>query len=885
MSKHYIMRNGQRIHLPTSYRYGDVPPSVTQSEPRLQETGIPLANLGIPIPYVIGTKKIGSPNSIWIGNLRPIIKTTEEIITEEEEKFVEGEQWKQHVIIETRIVTHTTVGYYISIQMGLCLGPDVRIRKIGIGEDTIWEGNVGPERTEFTIDPGDDVESYIQNDVIFQGGAIDQQIDPYIAEHTENQDTLAGYVGVAYIILRDVRLDQIRGSPWFEVERFTNPLGLSAAQNRQGADINIASALTDYLSSDWGGGALGMDPIDLESFVDSAERLAEEGNYCSFVITAEADAGSILDMLSDQAQGVLFEDPAIGKVKFKLLRFDQLNPFTTLKLNEETVTRVNSWNRRSWVGTLNKMRIRFIDREKLYDESSLVAYNFSALNDRIKRDRTSVADFPTIHSQEVARLVLGRILSLTGQPIASGTFEMDRSAADALPGDGMQLFLPNRGIPSVIGIVTKVRRFPLGDNRVVVSVMQLPRQDSDIVFDFETELSEPVRVQPEPPTALRVIQPPYMLARRAGMNKDTADQSNIIVPMFLPTRANNMQDTYYVYCVNSPGSSGLLEVSPVAWYPVRAQLSDPIDKFEAMDTGVIPSVTLYGVINGEAISNEGLDGVRAARTAVFIGNEVFGFESATDNGDGTWTLNNVHRAMMDTAPTEHAADADVFIIGGSSRHIGSPFNFPLSFTPAWRVSSNTLYAEGNPETQFLAASGIENPGTRRHRSPLRPHNTKINGLDRSDTLVNVFEDEIGLIITPGESLDITWATRDRTSTLAAIQLDAAQPSEIDNNDLRQQHRVMIRDSTNTLRDCGVTADDANYNSLTVTVPANTALGTGYLFVRAETALQNSLYEDHVPVLVMGDGFFVTEEDEDIYFRTESGTLGGDGIYTVELGGT
>jgi len=827
------------------------------------EIAAPLAELGRPIPYLVGRQRVVRPNSIWLGNVRPVYEETQEVETTTETE--QGPTGVGNVEIQEEVVTKTfkVVGYNIAMQFNICLGPDVVLKAIGVGDEVLWEGTAGPGRTEFTVAENT---SYVSGDVIFSGGAFDQAPDPYLEEYIDPYQ-LPGYIGVAHIIIKDLRVDQLSGNfPWFEVERFPNPLGLTSGVNRIGDDLNLASAMADYVASEWGGAGSGDDSIGT-SFATAAATLATELNAVSFQLDQESTASDIIKYLSQQADGLVFEDPDTGKVEFKLFRRSLINPLTVAKFTTSNTARISRYERDAWPSTKNKMRVTFTNRDKSYKKDSVLGYTFNAINDRFKANRSGAIDFPLCHDVELAKKLLARELGKYGVPIAAGEVELTRvEAGDLLPGDAIQLLVPDRVTP-ITGFATRVRRFSLQENRVLVSFFELPAQNNNVVFDAETGLGQDLTIGPAEPTAVAIKQAPLWLVRRPGYST-ALSQAGLIYGVVLPTPDSHLQASFNAYVANRPGTTDLVAVNRYAPYPSVGTLAAAMSQFDEMDDGVFTTLTINAVINPVFMTTEGATGVSEGRILMFIDDEILSFEAAAENLDGSYTLTNVRRALLDTAPQAHAINAPVYVIGNNYGIVSSAFKFPTTFTPQWRISSNTAFAEGDPDVDYIATTTFDMTYNRT-ALPLRPHDTKIDGANRSTSLTNVFG-EIGHVVQRLEDIDITWRTRSRVTLLVSTQLDAAETAEIDQNGDYQLHRVMIRDSGGTLRDCGATLDDATYNAHTATVPVGTALGRGNLFVRAESIRGNSKFEDQVPVFVMDTDYFVDETEAE-YFIGENGT--------------
>ena len=137
--------------------------TVVQTKKERPELSLPLAQIGQIVPYLIGRYRITTPNFIWYGNVKNIIKVTKKETTETKEKDVQvrssfwqpGDVYPDDAIPENsdlvRIArenmedplfitsvkvyeTETTityerevVGYTVDAAIGICLGPNVEL--------------------------------------------------------------------------------------------------------------------------------------------------------------------------------------------------------------------------------------------------------------------------------------------------------------------------------------------------------------------------------------------------------------------------------------------------------------------------------------------------------------------------------------------------------------------------------------------------------------------------------------------------------------------------------------------------------------------------------------------------------------------------------------
>src|SRR5262245_23098578 len=92
------------------------PKMTKQKPPTVEEINVPSA-AERPIQYLAGTQILSGPNTLWYSSLRvdPIIEKIKTMLT----------------------TTKTIVGYkyFLSMQLGICHGPDVKIREIRFGKE------------------------------------------------------------------------------------------------------------------------------------------------------------------------------------------------------------------------------------------------------------------------------------------------------------------------------------------------------------------------------------------------------------------------------------------------------------------------------------------------------------------------------------------------------------------------------------------------------------------------------------------------------------------------------------------------------------------------------------------------------------------------------
>lgn len=806
-------------------------PSPIESVTRESETSsssmqgnIPQAQVGIPIVGIQGRKRVPDANTIWTGNLRPLTETKTETTSDEE--VVDGQ-----TITTTKTVTTTAiVGYLVDIHMGICTGPGVHCVGIYVDNQPIWTGDLGPARETVTLPINETFLSGVS--AVFSGGAYDQAPEPDV-----DVVDYPGYVGVATMLLKNVRADLPMGNLSFEVVRVPNPLGLSDANNRSGDDVNVITCLTETMTNPWGWGGLDISNFDVAGLTAMAIQCKNEGNFASMKIGTEMSVPAVVKSLQDQAACIVFQSSETGLIKGSLIRASNINYVSSPRFNMNNVYELRNWQKTYWPDTIEQARGLYTERDADYNELAVFAQNSANISQSGRGKRTASIYYPYVPNKSLCSDLLSRDMATIAAPTYSFSLLTNRDGATLEPGSMILVGWQPYDLLNLPMVVLEVGKQDIKNNTCLLGVRQMDFPDTTPLFGAGGPGYDPgFDTSPQAPTDVIFLTAPYYMAR--ARNGITSGQvSPLIYPLILPKPANDFQFSFGAVIENVPGTSGNTELISDGLYPTFADLVTPVGIFDDTTDGVISTLTINDVINGVNLVDIGNSGVREGRLFLIVGDEIMSFESVTDNGDGSWDLNNVHRALLDTVPGAHSAGADCYIINNNFNNIPqSAFPYPLGYVPDWVITSNSITEHGQVVDGFSSDDWV--PSANRTLAPPRPHNTKINGGARSSS-------PVALVI--GGSVTVTWATRTRLAGNVKLQLDSAETPEI-NGGVTQVHRVMVKDSANVDHDCG----DVVGNTHTFNLPSM-ATGAGFLWVQAETEpggnLTTSIYQDRLPVTI------------------------------------
>ena len=137
-------------------------------------------------------------------------------------------------------------------------------------------------------------------------------------------------------------------------------------------DANPAAVIYDVLTNPFG--RVGLDPalVDVDSFADVAATLRDEEHGISIVFAGSEDAQRIVRTILDQIDGVMYVDPATGKLVLGLIRED----YVVADLPVVTTSNVIGKPKKPgtlWAGTVNVVRVTWSDPSKGYRDAVATA--------------------------------------------------------------------------------------------------------------------------------------------------------------------------------------------------------------------------------------------------------------------------------------------------------------------------------------------------------------------------------------------------------------------------------------------------------------------------------------------------------------------------------
>lgn len=592
----------------------------------LKEFDFPTATEGRIIPLGWGRNRVKGPNVIWYGDLRT------RAITEK----------VQTSLFNTKRVT---VGhrYYISIQMGLCLG-EATLTKVWYGDELMWSGTQATDG-EIQIDKKD-----LKGTLTFYTGSKTQSVDSYLATQ---QSPCPAYRNLSYVVWNGYVGDSPSVKPFaFEVSRIPTGLG-SSYPVVNSYDCNPMEMAYEILTdTEWGYGYPATD-INTSEFQSVSNTLYTEGNGVSYILQAQRKAADVLAEIEKQIDGKFRIDASTGKWRVVLAR-DGYSLSGLREADPSNIREIVDFSRATWDQTINSVRISYERRSNNYATSYAPAQD--SANMRIQnRIVPATWTYPGVKDDTLANKVAWRELRAHSYPLAKCRLKVDRSFWDAYVGEVFLFSHTVRGL-EITNLPMRITQIDLGNKKeqeIVVDAVQdvFSWKSASYADPDATSWTAPVKTLiPFPSDEQVAFEAPYAISRRD----------------LYPSEGR-------IWC--SGQEQGRLETG----FTIRQRNDSGTPSGSFYDAGESKGFMFIGELDGAIDNNDTTIDVTTdmnvseilETTAWDIGNDLvnlvlIGDEFIACTGATTITggirLTGCYRGLLDSAQASHADEAAVYFI-------------------------------------------------------------------------------------------------------------------------------------------------------------------------------------------------------------------------------
>lgn len=732
-------------------------PKIEDAKPQnFDPASFPRATEDAPIPLVLGTVDVPGVNTLYYGGYK-IERITQRVRTGLFRKKTVTKGYK----------------YRISVHLGVAMGPEVQLRKIIIDDKEVFSQAIAQSdtlTTSFTgrIDKedlfgGDENGGGFVSDFRFYSGGFAQGIDTYMqnlartassepqVEESNAFNTLfnlafnkngnsgeadpeetpfvpeqiPAYRGTACLALYDAYIGESPSlrSLKVQVSAFTRYLGQTSDPRINTDDINPAEAIVMIMRDPWRGLGISSSLIDLDSFRDAAEVLANEDNGVSFSVTSTSTGKELIAEILRQIDGTIFESPETGQITLKLIRKEDS---VTYDFTEHDIVSITGFSKTSYEDVISEVRVSYAKRGTSGEDGRVALAQDMAVMNMIGRKKSTVMSFPFCYSAKTANDIAARELSRLSNPLFRMTVELRKRSYNVRPGDVITISWPEYGL---VDLRVRVQKYDLGEllnNRIVFECLQDAFASDSPVFEIPDgtawipPTNEPVLIN-----SYIAVEMPYFFNKKLEF-PSPAGYTNAIVFARRPQIAS----TGYTVLL-SPSADNLANNVDVtkdpdsAIYAPSFILDEDVGFYDGFETGLITQIIANSPMSGSVINPpEGSEQRDGEVGIYYVNGEYIGIENYSGNTQRRVNLMNVRRGLLGSQIKMHPAGTVVY--GITANQLGDglygdvlPNNGTVFYKAIDKVGTKE-YEKSSVLTKTLTVNrGIDRP--------LRPRYVQIDG--------------------------------------------------------------------------------------------------------------------------------------------------------------
>jgi hypothetical protein len=454
----------------------------------------------------------------------------------------------------------------------------------------------------------------------------------------------------------------------FEVMAISSTNSLGAVLSGVGVEANPINILYDLLINPWNRAGIPAALIDGPSFLAAGQTLLAEGHGMSLLLSSAMDARQGVQLILDQTNGVLFQDPSSGKLVFKLIRDDYTVALLPLISPTSTGIKVRSFASGNWHSTYNQVRVTFTNRLNNYADGVALAQDLANFNASGAKFRSSEISYPGCTTQELANKLAARDLRGLSVPLMKLTLECDRTAFYLRPGDAFRFTWPE--FNNMTDVVFRVVKFGLGkpgaETITIECFQDIFSLSKTAVYRIPFPNRYP-RIPPFPSRQRIAEEAPIWIAKKAEDAGRVVDHS---APRAYHLAIPRGTSTTYHAEVSVDGGSVARDIEPQP-FPFHATVETAYARaLDPYDTGT--GLRITGLAGYSPIATTDDDVAFQGKNLIRIDEEILGFTAVTlisgtaGEAAAVWRLQNVWRGLLDTVPTDHDVGAVVYFLSSTT---------------------------------------------------------------------------------------------------------------------------------------------------------------------------------------------------------------------------
>lgn len=591
------------------------------------------------------------------------------------------------------------------------------------------------------------------------------------------------------------------------VHRYPNNLGVPEFKkvNVSGAhaDANLAECCYEWLTNPaFGVRRLSISRVDLDSFRIGAETHFNDNLGVSLQFNTPTDVESALDTFTSIGDAIIYGSLRRGTIKYKVIKRDYSIPalkvyrrgFDGSNPNEYNVIRIGGVSHGAWARTNNNFTFRYKDRDNNFIDTARPTPDLANFMMQ-GRVRSVDQNLEGVSNGDSAAFIGTREMRAGGYPNDPLTIVVNRDGFDEEPGNVIKL------IDNELDFVKIIRIAEVRAGTEDTSEIEIVGAEDQygIGASAYNPFVPPGFIDPVGTAAAaahaKVIEAPYFLTRD--------DDPRLLVFAGKPNGAQVNFDTY----VSTDGGTTYLQEGSRTDFAITGTITEAIER---LTDPVLASLTFTptNTFDATRLASATPDEIAGGENILYFEDGEFcAVEDITDNGDGSYTLENVWRAVhpFDSVPAPHVAGSRVwFITYGrlvSATEYVDPSTPKIKITP--RTVSSVLSLTGatavsrpiigrairpNPVRGVLIDGGYltRSIGAAQNVVVAWSETNRLNegavidqgfaGVEPEDSstyTIRFYATEFGLNVLMGTETGITASTGSQTATLTAAEETAS----------------------------------------------------------------------------------------------------------------
>lgn len=668
--------------------------------------------------------------------------------------------------------TMETGQYRYFLGMALALGQGaggVKLREFQIDDQLVWSGNISSGTFSFdksTLFGGEEKEGGYAGTFDFYGGTWTQTFNSYLESLLVPQGSKArNWQGLTYIVQRGPSAGNLSAGlpngyvgisenlkPFsFVLERFPDNLGQTAYSVINSTDANPIEWAYEVLTNQDYGANIPAANIDLAAFQAAAQTVHSEGLGCSVLWDTDREISDVLNDINELIDGAIFVDRSTGLWTVKLARADydieDLFIFDDTNVLEET-----SFSTNTGKDAPSQIIVPFVDKAQNFKTREADFKDLAARRNQAAPNQKKTELYGVSNATEAAQLAF-REARIFASNLRKVNFKANREAHFVRPFTVFRYQRTDAETGELLDIV--FRAFNVNDGELLNGEVEIEAVED--VFSLGT-----LHYSPPPTTAWQDI---------AGAPVAVSVQYLAEQPFFISGEAiklwafgaqpNGAQRNFDLFAKKSADSNYILQVANNDFAPSGVIVSDYL-RTAARDTANNLVITITNNIERliaatqTQIAGEGMN--------LFLfedSGEICAFESITNNGDGTATLNNIWRGLWDTTTEKHAAGTRVWFFSYGQ---AAPETSVISATA---YNAKLLPNSLRGQLTIGSATAMNLTPSNRQARPLPPVDVQIQSVQNPSA-----------IPAAGNDISVSWKIRNRlTQSQILLQTDASQTPE------------------------------------------------------------------------------------------------------------